>query len=159
MTTFVTPVLALSILLGACTSTSGENGGSQRAEAPAAARSFVLSRQQSSARLFEQSELPPGGRHFLEFVVTDVLNPARQAAIFNVVSIQPTGDEDIVGSFALFPPDNPGRFTVLLDERVESVAAIGIRVEFSGSPGVQDAFSVRVAATVKTRDSAGDNAK
>lgn len=159
MTQHIKIVLALFVLLAACTATTEDRLDNELAENHVATRSIVLSQQQSLVRLFGPSDLPSDSNHYLEFVVTDVQNPAKHPAIFNVVSISSTGVEDIIGSFALFPPDNPGRFIVRLTRQAKMTTDIGLRLEFAGLPGTENVFYVRVNVSIREHVSVRESGK
>ena len=149
MAQHIKTALALFALLAACAATTEDSLDSELAERDVTTRSIVLSQHQSMARLFGSSDLPSDSNHYLEFVVTDVQNPAKHTAIFNVISISSTGDENIIGSFALFPPDNPGRFIVRLRDQTKMTTDIGLRLESTGLPCTKDAISARVNVSIR----------
>jgi hypothetical protein len=53
-----------------------------------------------------------GPYKFVQIEVTEVTNPKRRALIFDVSYRKQPGAESRLGSFSLYPPDNPGKFLV-----------------------------------------------
>ena len=49
---------------------------------------------------------------FVEVVVTEVVNPKKYAVSFEVSHRPPNGEKVFLGTFSLFPADNPGTFIV-----------------------------------------------
>ena len=53
-----------------------------------------------------------GPYKFVQIEVTKVTNPMKRALTFDVSYRTPAGAESRLGSFSLYPPDNPGKFLV-----------------------------------------------
>lgn len=61
---------------------------------------------------------------FVQVEVAEVVNPRRQALSFDVSYEPPGGQRIPLGSFSLYPPDNPGHFIVPTQNRVRNEGAI-----------------------------------
>jgi hypothetical protein len=62
----------------------------------------------------------PEARKFVEIEVGEVVNPKRIPISFEVHYRDSSGVKTLLGSFALFPPDNPGTFIVPTQGRLRA---------------------------------------
>lgn len=62
---------------------------------------------------------------FVEVEVVEVVNPKRHPISFQVYYRSPNGDV-YLGSFGLFPADNPGKFIVATQNKVKNEGAIAL---------------------------------
>lgn len=150
-------IALLFTLIAACAADIEGDIDSDSAGHDAVSRSIALSQNQPVARLFGSAELTSDGSHFIEFIVEDVQNPTKRPAIFNVIAISPTGEEDIVGSFALFPSDNPGRFIVRLETQADATIDLELRLEPAGSLDGEGAFSAKIDVSIRSQESGRDS--
>ncbi len=75
--------------------------------------SFVLDLANRTASVPLGSELAdPSAAKLVEIDVAEVSNPRRIGLSFEVRTMHQEGKPCFLGSFALFPPDRPGRFLV-----------------------------------------------
>jgi hypothetical protein len=65
-----------------------------------------------------------GVSDFVEVRIVQVDNPRRIGVLFEVSFVPDSGTPVRLGSFSLFPPDNPGRFIVATQHRVRSAGSI-----------------------------------
>jgi len=71
------------------------------------------------------SDIQPGVAYrFVEVEIVEVLNPKRYALMFDVHYERTAGERTLLGSFALYPVDNPGRFIVATQGKVSNEGAI-----------------------------------
>jgi hypothetical protein len=89
------------------------------------------------------ADMPPGGAKFVEVVVAEVRNPEKNALVFEV-RYEHGGASEMLGSFSLFPPDNPGRFLVATQGRVRPPGDIVLSVAKGESMGLDQDASVGV---------------
>jgi hypothetical protein len=61
---------------------------------------------------------------FVQIRIIQVTNPQRIAVLFEVAFLVDGGSSVRLGSFSLFPPDNPGQFIVATQHRVRSPGSI-----------------------------------
>jgi hypothetical protein len=61
---------------------------------------------------------------FVQVEVGAVFNPRRIPLSFNVHFRPPNGEETLLGTFGLFPPDNPGTFIVATSGRLQSCGTV-----------------------------------
>jgi hypothetical protein len=84
------------------------------------------------------------GAKFAQVEVAEVLNPKRYALTFEVY-YQPTSAEKIyLGSFSLYPPDNPGKFIVPTQGKVKNEGAIVLSMLIADKVDSGDAVKVKV---------------
>jgi hypothetical protein len=76
--------------------------------------------------------------------VAEVLNPKRYALTFEV-HYQPTSTAKIyLGSFSLYPADNPGKFIVPTQGKVKNGGAIVLSMVIADKVDTRDPVKVRV---------------
>lgn len=83
----------------------------------------------------------------VKFVQVDVLaveNPDRIPLSFVVHYLPGHGDAVVLGSFSLFPPDQPGRFIVATGGRLRSGGAVKVSLEPLASVGEDAGLRVRL---------------
>jgi hypothetical protein len=61
---------------------------------------------------------------FVQIRIVQVVNPQRIGVLFEVAFLADGGSRVRLGSFSLFPPDNPGQFIVATQHRVRSSGSI-----------------------------------
>ena len=61
----------------------------------------------------------PQAVKFLQFEVADVNNPGKVPLAFTVHYRPVRGEQSLLGIFSLFPPDNPGRFIIATQGKLE----------------------------------------
>jgi hypothetical protein len=72
-----------------------------------------------------QSEIDkPGESKFVQVEVSEVQNPKKLALTFQVHYQAKSGEKINLGSFSLYPPDNPGKFIVATQGKVKDEGAI-----------------------------------
>jgi len=80
---------------------------------PAVANGYELDPAHRTAVQIIGSEVTaPQTKKFVQIEVTEVINPRKIPLAF-AVHFQPAqGEKFLLGTFSLFPPDNPGKFIV-----------------------------------------------
>jgi len=86
----------------------------------------------------------PASAKFVEIDIAEVLNPKRVRLTFEVHYQPEKGEKLLLGSFALFPPDNPGRFIVATRGRLRSGGAIVLSMVILDKVGPEDRVRVKV---------------
>lgn len=88
----------------------------------------------------------PASAKLVEIDISEVENPKKIRLTFEV-HLQPGSGEKVeLGTFALFPPDNPGRFLVATGGRLRSGGAVVLSMVPLDEVGQQD----RVRVTVRS---------
>jgi hypothetical protein len=78
----------------------------------------------SFAQPVEVSDSDAALPDFVQVRIVQVVNPRRIGVLFEVTFVPDSGSPVRLGSFSLFPPDNPGRFIVATQHRVRSAGSI-----------------------------------
>lgn len=86
----------------------------------------------------------PASAKFVEIDVSDVVNPKRIRLTFEVHYQSGNGEKLQLGSFALYPPDDPGTFIVATRGRLRSGGAIVLSMKVLDEVGPQDRVRVTV---------------
>ena len=104
---------ACAVMLASCNGadTVAAEGRPATAQVPVEGHVLDLQNPTTEERLGPEVAAPEA-RKFVQIAVTRVSNPRRVGMFFTVQFTPPEGDEIQLGSFSLFPPDNPGRFIV-----------------------------------------------
>ena len=115
--------LTAAALVLAC---SGGNGGlTGPGDAPPAPLSYVSLASPVLVQPITADDMQAGRTYrFVEVEVAEVVNSRRHALSFDVHYEPPGGQRIALGSFSLYPPDNPGRFIVPTQNRVRNEGAI-----------------------------------
>lgn len=86
----------------------------------------------------------PASARFVEVDISEVVNPKKIRLTFEVHYQPVRGERVQLGTFALFPPDNPGRFIVATGGRLRSGGAILLSMVPLDEVGPQDRAQVTV---------------
>jgi hypothetical protein len=86
----------------------------------------------------------PASVKFVEIDIADVLNPKRIRLTFEVHYRRENGEKLLLGSFALFPPDNPGKFIIATQGRLRNGGAIVLSMRVLDEVGTEDKVRVTV---------------
>ena len=90
-------------------------------------------------------ELDAAAPHkFVQIEVAEVHNPKRLRLTFEVRYRRGTDEAIPLGSFALFPPDNPGTFLIATRGEVRNEGAIVLTMRVLDANTPEDQLSVRV---------------
>jgi hypothetical protein len=85
-----------------------------------------------------------GSTKFVQVEVTAVTNPRRHALTFQVF-YQPKNDEKVfLGSFSLYPADNPGKFIVATQGKLRSEGSVILSMVLYDKAGPGDTVKVSV---------------
>ena len=109
-----TALLFSSLLLMACSSVGKDAGGGE-GEALSASFEEAPRRLDLNRRTVVQSlsgESTSTKQKFVEVDITEVVNPKKIRLSFEVHHLDGDGEKILLGTFGLFPPDNPGKFIV-----------------------------------------------
>ena len=98
----------------------------------------------SAARPIGPGLADPASARFVEVDISDVVNPKRIRLTFEVEYQPGNGEKLPLGSFALFPPDNPGKFIVATRGRLRSGGAVVLSMRVLDEVGPQDRVRVTV---------------
>lgn len=63
-------------------------------------------------------------KKFVQIEIAEVLNPGKIPLSFTVHSQSPEGETSLLGTFSLFPPNNPGRFIIATQGKLQTGGAI-----------------------------------
>jgi hypothetical protein len=88
---------------------------------PAVSPGYTLDlANRTAVRTVDQEITAPQAKKFVQIEVTEAFNPQRIPLIFNVHYQPPHGEKSLLGTFGLFPPDNPGTFIVATRGKLQS---------------------------------------
>jgi hypothetical protein len=100
--------------LGTVMASNGDAG-------PAVSPGYTLDLvNRTAVRTVDQEITAPQAKKFVQIEVTDVFNPQRIPLTFNVYYQATHGEKSLLGTFSLFPPDNPGTFIVATRGKLQS---------------------------------------
>jgi hypothetical protein len=63
-------------------------------------------------------------KKFVQIEIAEVLNPEKIPLSFAVHSQSPEGEKSLLGTFSLFPPDNPGGFIIATQGKLQTGGVI-----------------------------------
>lgn len=78
----------------------------------------------SVAQHVDLTDSDPRTFDFVQIRIVHVVNPQRIGLLFEVAFLPDGGSRLRLGSFSLYPPDNPGQFIVATQHRVRSPGSI-----------------------------------
>lgn len=70
----------------------------------------------------------PTKQKFVQLEIINVVNPNNAAVSFEVYFETKSGERKFLGTFGLFPPDNPGRFIVATKGQLETAGSIIVTI-------------------------------
>src|SRR5262249_33953493 len=100
-------------------------------------KTSIVQRIESKDRLDE-------GCKFVQVEVVKVVNPKRYALTFKVRYRSSEGNETPLGSFSLYPADNPGKFIVPAQGKVRNQGAIVLSMVIEDKMDPKDTIEVAV---------------
>jgi len=92
----------------------------------------------------ERALFDPASAKFAEVDIAEVRNPKKIRVTFEVHFQPENGERILLGSFALFPPDNPGRFIVPTRGRVRGGGELVLSMKVLDEVGAGDEVEVNV---------------
>jgi hypothetical protein len=101
-------------------------------------------RQRQIIQPVEPRDGPVEKRRFVKIEVTKVINPNRHFVGFEVRYRTQNEKEISLGTFSLYPPDNPGTFIVPTQGRVRRAGAIVLRLVLADKVDRADSLRVDV---------------
>lgn len=133
--------IAFCLVLLAC----GSNGENRGMADTAREGSFSLDLSNRSVTMPVGPELgDAASARFVEVDIAEVVNPKRLRLTFEVHYQPEQGEKLRLGSFALFPPDNPGKFIVATQGRLRSGGAIVLSMLVLDEVAPEDRVRVEV---------------
>ncbi len=81
---------------------------------------------------------------FVRVDVVEVVNPAKLPVSFQIHYQTPTGERIYLGSFGLFPSDNPGKFIVATRGKVKRAGAVVLSLVTPEKVATSDTIKVGV---------------
>ena len=119
--------------------TAGNNSESAREE------SISLDlRNRTAVQPIGPGFVDPEKQKFLQFEITDVLNPKGIRIVFEVHYQLDNGERISLGSFSLFPAHNPANFIVATQGRLRNEGAIELSMVVLDQVGVNDEVQVKL---------------
>jgi hypothetical protein len=119
--------LVLLVWLGNALGTvMASNGDAGPAVSPGYTLDLV---NRTAVQTVDQGITAPQAKKFVQIEVTDVFNPQRIPLTFNVHYQATHGEKSLLGTFSLFPPDNPGTFIVATRGKLQSGGLIIVSLE------------------------------
>lgn len=116
-------------------------------------RSFTLDLANRSALRPIGPELAdPAAAKLVEVEIASVLNPKKIRLAFEVRYRPGEGEEQQLGSFALFPPDRPGKFLVATQGRLRSGGSLVLSMQVLDEVGPKDEVRVTVKRIALRRE-------
>jgi hypothetical protein len=135
--------LGLCVLLLGCSTrlVSQINAGAEKSsESPP---SYSLNAKQLSiAQQIGPEVREPEKQKFVQFEVTKVSNPDKQPITFEVFFQAENHEKSFLGTFSLFPSDNPGKFIVPTKNRLRNGGSVVLSMVLP--QGSQSANSINV---------------
>ena len=134
-------VLLLAAETLACAARSGE-GGCTGGDGGGPYRLDLASRTVTHAIGPELADA--ASQKLVQVEVAAVVNPKRIPLAFDVHYQPDKGERVLLGTFALFPPDNPGRFIVPTSGRLRGGGSVVLSMKTLQEPGAGDEVRVEV---------------
>jgi hypothetical protein len=81
---------------------------------------------------------------FVQVEVTEVINPKKYPLTFEVRYLSKSNEKTYLGSFSLYPADNPGKFIVATQGKLKDEGAIILSLVVPDKIGAGDTIKVAV---------------
>ena len=91
-----------------------------------------------------RDDADPAKARFVQVEVIKVMNPQKRPARFQVHYQPNDGDKILLGSFSLYPPDNPGKFIVPTQGKVKAEGTLILSLVKSDQVVAGDVVEVTV---------------
>lgn len=131
--------VACGLALFACASDGGDAGMDKRSTpTPETQGSITLDLEHREvAQPIASEPAEPERQKYVRVEITDVHNPRELRLTFEVRYRRHAGQEVVLGTFALFPPANPGTFTVATrgELRKEGAVVLSMKILDQVKPG------------------------
>ena len=93
----------------------------------------------SAVQSIDPETVEPQTKKFVQITVTDVINPRKIPLSFEVHYQPVQGEKLFLGTFALFPPDNPGNFIIATQGKLQTGGVIIVSfMPLEESPDLSD---------------------
>lgn len=140
----------LSLVIIACTSCSGKMLGSDNREnangTPKSEAQYELDIHTRSVvrTIGPKDRVVEEGYKFVQVEVTKVVNPEKYAIAFEVDYREKPDVTTHLGSFSLYPSDNPGKFIVPTQGKLKNEGGIVLTMVLPNDPNPSDTLRVTV---------------
>jgi hypothetical protein len=136
----------------ACRETDHGQAGMGPPPSSSEPQAHVLDRGQRVAVQLVRGLVEPERQKFVQVEVGEVVNPALHSLIFEVSFRRPGGEQLQLGSFGLYPADNPGTFIVPTSGLLERDGAIVVSMMVPDEVGEKDPLRVSLKSiTLRTQ--------
>ncbi len=81
---------------------------------------------------------------FVEIEITDVVNPEGLRVSFELAYLPPEGEGRLLGTFGLFPPDDPGEFLVATRGELRAGGSLELSMIVHDETGPDDELKVEL---------------
>lgn len=71
-------------------------------------------------QLVDKMQTESASRKFVQIKIAEAVNPKKTPVSFNVYYQDIEGNKNLLGTFSLFPPDNPGTFIVATQSKLQT---------------------------------------
>jgi hypothetical protein len=88
---------------------------------------------------------------FVQVRIVQVINPQRIGVLFEVAFLADDGSHTRLGSFSLFPPDNPGQFIVATQHRVRSTGSIVVSLHTAQPIDASTPLAISISSVALTK--------
>jgi hypothetical protein len=90
----------------------------------------------------------PAVSDFVQIRIVQVINPQHIGVLFEVAFLADDGSRARLGSFSLFPPDNPGQFIVATQHRVRSAGSIVVSLHTAQPVDASTPLTIGIGSVV-----------
>ena len=141
-----TSVAALAALLvtGGCGAAEPPAQQQPRSATAGVAMQYLDSARPSIVQPIDNA--PIATARFVQVEVAKVENPDEYALSFNVDFRDPDGKSVRLGTFSLFPPDNPGTFIVPVQDKLRATGSIVVSLVIVDTPAPQARVRVGIGS-------------
>jgi hypothetical protein len=102
----------------------------------------------SFAQHVDLTDNDPATFDFVQIRIVQVTNPQRIGVLFEVDFLADGGPSVRLGSFSLFPPDNPGQFIVATQHRVRSSGSIVVSLRTAQPVDASTPLAIGIGSVV-----------
>ena len=133
-----------ALVISACASPGQKNTKMTSTENDDRERLTLTAKNRTATQPLPSDLRSPENYKFVEVVVTEVVNPKKYAISFEVNYRPPNGEKIFLGTFSLFPADNPGTFIVPTQGKLKSGGELILSLTLPDD--VRDAEPVTITA-------------
>lgn len=148
--------LVVSLVLGACQSdgsdlSDNDGGGdvgmtrNENLESePKSPLTLNLDRREVIQAVGAEPDGAASAQKFIQFEISEVYNPKKLRLTFEVHYRTEDAEETLLGTFALFPPDNPGDFIVATRGELRNHGEIALSMQVLDDIAPEDELRVTI---------------